>query len=215
METITKQALLLLGLVVCLFSRQAFCYQVIDRTFEFDVQNSNIVCVNNGKSLYLNGNVDLFSINVNDVINTYIHFADPIVLKDLHTGFFSGWGKNGLEPISFSYKYYNGGTGNCSYKYSIELDVIGGQADWSLISNQSQSSGGSGFNAASTYVSLTDSFAVIQGMSLWTRITSTSSIKYIDRYELQIFASDISVGWVPEPASLLLLGLGSLLIRKR
>jgi hypothetical protein len=219
MKNAATQIFLFLFFLECLFTGHAFCYQMIDRTFDFDIQNSDITIKDNGsglfgKSLHLSGNVDLFSLNVNDVINTYVHFANPIVLTDLHTGFYSGWGKTGIEPLSFGYRYYSGTAVNTT-KFSVELDVIAGQAAWTSIYNQTASNSGSGFSAMQTYGDLTDSFVVIEGMTLWTRISSISNIQYVNKYDLEILASDISVGWVPEPATLLLLGLGAMMLRRR
>ena len=188
--------------------------QVFDKTFDVDISEGVFfdemidMYGNPGDTWAIVLPVEAFVIDSGDTILTQINFSEPMMLIQEP-------GDPYLDGDEIFVVEYRNQFGHilAFMQYSVTLDVIDGIANYSVFESggviPGQMLGVTNWGSAEG--NLTDSYLVING--LYMELYIEGGYDTITDFTVNFQASDIA--FVPEPGTILLVGLGGFLLRRR
>lgn len=209
---------LLFVLVMVLLFSIPVSSQIFEHTFDIEFTEAMIHSYtdyqgNDGQLGWFSMPIETFAVNTGDIVRTQINLVTPVMLIQVPGSLYFG----GDERFWMEYKFVEDEATTTVRRAAVTLDVTAGDAvvtqydDYAF--HVTEMGFGFGEMNHGDNGNLTDSFIVLSGMYIDIEITDISAPRTVDTLELSFYASDIAL--VPEPGTMLLLGLGGMLLRRK
>ena len=164
---------------------------------------------NNGEQFRFDVNVEPFALEIGDTIKTHVSFDHVLAIRDTGDGY---WGSpsigESLEWMISIYWFVRPGNGSATISATTDLRIVAGDPALETAVEDAES-GGTGIAVQYLFKSLTDSTFSISGYDISSTVLDykvTSGNGDFSSFAGQIYAGDLSVTEIAEPATLALVG---------